>query len=126
MKITVSAESRKYITVAEMPIVRQIIEEFKQSDETVKEYAEMAARIASDSHVLKVFESTATITKNRRVWDAYNEESGDLDVWVEFTALTGAGFVMGGAYLTDLWQVTGDNAEEIRELMFIRKFTETK
>lgn len=126
MKITVTADSKKCITVAEMPIVRQIIEELKQNDDTVKDYAEMAARIASGGYVMKVFECSAEIAKNCRVWNAYNADSCDLDVWVDFTAYTSEGFVIGGAYLTDLWSIDGDNTEEIRSHMFIRKFTETK
>lgn len=126
MKITFTAESKKTITVAEMPTVRQMIESCKEDESTVKEYAEMAARVAVGGYVVKVFEASAEIARNRRAWNNYTNDSGDLDVWISFTALASEGFVIGGAYLTDIWNITGDNSEEIRRHMFIRKFTETK
>lgn len=125
MKIAITAESKKIINVYEMPNVRKLIEDFKE-DVSAKEYAEQAARIASESYVEKVFEASASISKNSRVWNLFYDESGNLDVWVEFTALTGSGFVMGGVYLSDLWQAGSDNYDEIRNHMFIRMFTETK
>lgn len=127
MKITITAEMKKILTVAEMPTVRQMIEQAKQDDDTAKEYAEMAARIASDGYVIKVLECSAEIAKNCRVQDAYTADSGDLDVWVNFIAYTTKGFVMGGAYLTDIWNITGgENDEEIKSYMYIRMFKEAK
>ena len=126
MKVMLTAEAKKFITVSEMPIVRQMIEGLKEDENTAKEYAEMAARVAMGGYVVKVFEASAEIAKNCRAWNNYTNNSGDLDVWVNFTALTSEGFVMGGAYLTDIWNITGDNNEELRGHMFLRKFTETK
>lgn len=126
MKVTLTAEMKKIITVAEMPAVRQMIESLKDDSFTAKEYAEMAANAAGNGHVMKVLECSAEIAKNCRACDNYTNDSGDLDVWVNFTAYTTEGFVMGGAYLTDIWAITGDNHNEIRRHMYIRKFTETK
>ena len=126
MKITITAEAKKFITLSEMPAVRQMIEALKEDTSTAKEYAEMAARVAMDGYVVKVFEASAEIAKNCRAENNYTADSGALDVWVNFTALTSEGFVIGGAYLTDIWNITGDNNEEIRGHMFLRKFAETK
>lgn len=126
MKVTFTAEAKRFITLSEMPTVRQMIESLKEDESTVNEYAEMAARAAMDGYVVKVFEASAKIAKNSRAKDNYTADSGDLDVWVDFTALTSEGFVIGGAYLTDIWDITGDNDEEIRGHMFLRKFVETK
>lgn len=126
MKVTISNESKKIISLFEMPTVRQMIENLKEDEITAKEYAEMAARVAIGGYTVKVFEASASIAKNCRAENNYTNDSGNLDVWIDFTALTSEGFVIGGAYLTDIWNITGNNNEEIRSHMFIRKFTETK
>lgn len=129
MKVTFTANSKKVITIAETPTARQMIETLKDDGCTVKEFAEMAARVASGSNVVKVLDCSAEISKNCRACDNYTDDSGDLDVWVDFTAIIDGGFggiIMGGAYLTDIWSIAGDNHNEIRRHMFIRKFTETK
>lgn len=44
MKVKFTAEAKKYITVAEMPHVRRIINEMRE-DDSLEEYAQMAARL---------------------------------------------------------------------------------
>lgn len=126
MKVQFTSEMKKVVTVAEMPAVNKVIETMREDESTVKEYAEMAAQIASRCNTVKVLEASARIAANSRVWDAIAEGSWMFDVWVEFTAFADNGFVMGGAYLTDLWKYTCDNREETLQQMFIRKFIETK
>lgn len=126
MKVQFTSEMKKVVTVYEMPAVRKVIEYMKDDESTVKEYAKMASRIASGCNTVKVLEASARIAANRRVWDAIADGSEKFDVWIEFTAFADNGFVMGGVYITDLWECTSDNHDEIRNRMYIRKFTETK
>ena len=126
MKVQFTSEMKKVVTVAEMPAVRAVIEYMKEDQWEAKDYAKMAARIASGCNTVKVLEASAKVAANCRVRDAIAEGSGKFDVWVEFTAFTDNGFVMGGAYITDLWGYICDNREETLKHMFIRKFTETK
>ena len=125
MKIKFGSEQKKYITVAELPIVKQIISDMKE-DDGLMEYAEIAARIASGGYVVKVYECSAEIAKNGRIYNAYGDDTENLDIWINAAALTSEGFVMFGIYLTDVWNITGDNAEEIKSHMYIRKFQEVK
>ena len=125
MKIKFGAEQKKYITVAELSIVKQIISDMKE-DDGLMEYAEIAARIASGGYVVKVYERSAEIAKNGRIYNAYGDDTENLDIWINAAALTSEGFVMFGIYLTDVWNITGDNAEEIKSHMYIRKFQEVK
>lgn len=125
MKIKFGAEQKKIVTVAELPIVKRIMAEMKE-DDGLKEYAEMAARIASGGSCEKVYECSAEIAKNRRVYEQWGDGSGNLDIWIEAAALTSEGFVIFGIYLSDVWSITGDNADEIRSHMYIRKFQEVK
>ena len=129
MKVTLTAEMKKIITVSEMPAVNKVIRYAKEDDLTVKEYAEMAARIASGNNIVKVLEASAEIAGNCRIHDWYDNGSEHFDIWVNFTAIIDNGFggiIMGGAYVTDIHASTGDNSEELRHHMYIRKFTETK
>ena len=127
MKVNLTAEMKKFITVAEMPAVKKVIQYEKENDEwTVQEWAKMAARLVFDDNGAKVIEATARIAKNQRVWDAFDEETRDIDVWIEFTAFSEyrSSFIIAGVYLTDLWQLTKDNADEIKSHMYIRRFEE--
>ena len=127
MKVSITAEAKKFITVAEMPAVRKTIEALKDDTCTAKDYAEMAARIASGCNNVKVLEAKAEIAGNCRVHDRFCEGSAQFDVWITFTAIIDNGFdgiIMCGAYLTDILDYTTDNVDEIRDHMFIRKFTE--
>ena len=127
MKVNLTAEMKKFIPVAEMPAVKKVMQYEKENDEwTVQEWAKMAARLVFDDNGAKVIEATARIAKNQRVWDAFDEETRDIDVWIEFTAFSEyrSSFIIAGVYLTDLWQLTKDNADEIKSLMYIRRFEE--
>ena len=127
MKVNLTAERKKFITVAEMPAVKKVMQYEKENDEwTVQEWAKMAARLVFDDNGAKVIEATARIAKNQRVWDAFDEETRDIDVWIEFTAFSEyrSSFIIAGVYLTDLWQLTKDNADEIKSHMYIRRFEE--
>lgn len=129
MKVTLTAEMKKIITVSEMPAVNKVIRCAKEDGMTVKEYAEMAARIASGNNSVKVLEASAEIAGNCRINDWYDNGSANFDIWVNFTAIIDDGFggiIMGGAYVTDIHASTGDNHEELRSHMYLRKFTETK
>ena len=128
MKIQFTADMKRIVTVAEMPAVRKVIEAEKENDEwTVQEWAKMAAEIICPRSRVKVLEASAEIAKNCRVWDAYADGSADFDVWIRFTALVNDdSFVMGGAYLSDLWAASSDNREEIISRMYVRRFKEVR
>ena len=129
MKVQLTQEYKKYITVAEMPTVREIIGDMKEDSSTVEEYAEMAIQAAYDGRAygIEVMKASAKISKNCRVWNAYNDHSETLDIWIEATAYVNCNeFIMIGAYLSDIWQISSDNRKEIASNMYIRRFTEKK
>ena len=129
MKVTLLKEDKKLITLADAPIVRQIIADMKEDTSTVEEYAELAVRAAYDGNAygIEVLKASAKISTNCRVMNAFTQNSGNLDVWIDATAyVNGNEFIMIGAYLSDIWQITGHNNEEIASQMYIRKFKEEK
>lgn len=127
MKVKFTEEMKKVVTVAELPAAHKVIEAEKENDEwTAQEWAKMAAEIVCPRSSVKVLEASAEIAKNCRVWDTYADGSADFDVWIMFTAFAGDSFVMGGAYLSDLWAASSDNREETVRHMYIRRFKEVR
>lgn len=128
MKIKLTQEYKKYITVAEMPTVREIIADMKEDSSTIEDYAEMAIQVAYDGIAYsEILKASASIAKNCRIWNAYNNHSENLDVYIEATAyVNGDEFIIIGAYLSDIWQIDSDNRKEIASNMYIRRFKEIK
>lgn len=126
MKVNLTAEMKKFITVAEMPAVKKVMQYEKEDDYSAQDWAKVAARIVFDDNAAMIIEAKARIAKNQRVWDAFDEETRHIDIWVEFTAFSEyrSSFIIAGVYLTDLWQLTTDNADEIKSHMYIRQFKE--
>ena len=124
MKVSMSHDYKKHFTIEEVENARQIIKECKEDECTAAEYAEMAARTCDFGWIAKVYEAKATIEKNARVWNAYGDSTGKLDIWIEATVQTSSGFLIIGAYLTDIWSITGSDDDDINYHMFVRKFME--
>lgn len=126
MKVKFTAEAKKYITVAEAPHVKKIMAYMKEneSDESLKDYAQMAARVASgDWNDFEILKAEAEISKNCRAHDNFHEGSGNLDIWLTIYAYNAyKGFYNIGVYLSDIWNITGDNGEEIRSHMYIAEY----
>ena len=117
---------KRIVTVAEMPAVKKVMRCANEDECTATDLARVAARLVFDDNAAMIIEARARIAKNQRVWDAFDEETRDIDVWIEFTAFSEyrSSFIIAGVYLTDLWQLTTDNADEIKSHMYIRRFKE--
>ena len=128
MKVNLAAETKKFITVAEMPAVKKVMRCANEDEYTATDWARVAARLVFDDNAAMIIEARARIAKNHRVWDAFDAETRDIDVWIEFTAFSEyrSSFIIAGVYLSDLWQLTRDNADEIKSHMYIRRFKEVK
>ena len=125
MKIKITDSMKKFITVAEMPVVKNVIACVKEDESKVEDYALIAARVALNTNCVEVLQASAEIARNRRVWNQYTNDSADFDVWIRFVAYNEDDcFVMCGVYLTDVLSITGDNHAVIRSVMHIREFKE--
>lgn len=127
MKVTLLKEDKKYITLEQAPIVRQIIADMKEDEYTAEKYAEMAIRATynGNAYHIEVLKASAKISTNCRVMNAFTENSGNLDIWIEATSYVNTDeFIIIGAYLSDIWMITGYNNEEIASHMYIRRFKE--
>ena len=124
--ITFPKDYKKYMTISEVEAAKAMIAEQREEEETTAGWAEYAVREAlkdTGDYLDRILEAKAEISGNSRVWNAYNLDSGKLDIWIEATARTGNGFIIVGAYLTDIWQ---SGAVDYKGQMWIRYFQEEK
>ena len=122
MKVKLEERYKDIYTLSELETAKRIIKEVKEDAETAKGYAVYAAtealKGASDA-VVEVLKAEAHTALNRRIYDAYFEGSGRMDVWIDFTVQTQDGFIIGGAYLTDIYS---SGAVDYKDHMFIKMF----
>ncbi len=124
MKVQITKESKKHLTVAEMPAARKIIADFKDDYQTAADVAkDAAALVFGPLGNIKIYEATAEIAHNDRVFNYYDDDSGHLDIWVQFTAFNDCySFLIGGIYISDLWSVNDENREEIIDRMYAKEY----
>lgn len=125
MRVTVSKEIKKYLTVSEMPAVNEIIKFMKEDEFTVEDYARMAMNsLGYIAQRFEIYRASATIAKNQRANNAIFEGSNNLDVWIEFLAFDSYyGAFDCGVYLSDLWGLTEENEGELYDNMYLNAFT---
>ncbi len=129
MKVRLAKEDKKYFTMEEAPVIRKVIESLKEYESTPAEDAKTAIRAAYNGNAsnIEILKASAKISRNCHILDAYCDNSGNIDVWIEATAYLNTNeYIMLGAYLSDIWQITGDNQLEIASHMHIRKFKEVE
>ena len=126
MKVNITKRTRSCILASEMEAAKAVVRSCKEWDEwTAKQYAEMAASLLLDDNSVTVFCADAYVMPNRRVWNQYgNEEdnTGHLDVWIDFSAKSWKTFIEGGCYLTDLWNLNAENRDYIKSRMYCLRY----
>ena len=121
MRVRMTNDSKQLFTVAEMPYVNQIISDMKE-DNGLKDYCMMAANLIGNER-WEIYRPDAEMCKNCRVDNYYSDNSGNADVWISFLAFNAyAGAYEIGICLTDIWNINGENKEEILPHMYINAF----
>ena len=126
MKVRLSKDYKSLYTLEDLERAKAVIRAEKEDEETAKGWAEYAAREAlkdEADYLVEIIKAEAETAGNCRIWTAYGEDTRTMDVWIDFTARTAYGFLVGGAYLSDIWQ---SGAVDFEDKMFIRYFTERK
>lgn len=133
MKVEFSDEMKRHICIADAPKVKRLIREMDNEDtDTAADYALSAANLVASMKRSggnpEIIRANAEISLNARVKDRYFEGSGNLDVWIEFTAQYWNAFCVGGAYLSDILVICGQEEDDmdIYKRMFVRWFKEEK
>lgn len=125
MKIQCTSESKQILKLSEISTVKQIIKDFKDNGDDLSHYLETLSNIF---HATETIKSTAKIAKNSRIQNVYTDDSKDIDIWIDATLFSSHDntFYIVGAYLSDIWESTGDNDDALKSHMYIRKFVENK
>lgn len=122
MKVQITDSAKEMLFVAEMPAVRRIIQEQKEDEQTVEDYAKQAMH-AFSNETFQIFNAKASIAKHAGTVDAFFNGSRSLDVWIEFIAFNSScGVYEIGVYLTDIWSLSENNREEIRNRLYCNYF----
>ncbi len=105
MKVQITKEAKQWLTVAEMPVAKALVSDLKDDDSKAKDIARDAAKLVfGPSGSIKVYEVTAEIAHNDRIFNYYSDNSAHLDIWIKFTAFNADyGLLVGGVYLSDMW-----------------------
>lgn len=85
--------------------------------------------LANAFHTATPKEYSAEIATNQRIYNRYTDDSKRFDVWVTTTlpeTVENGKWVIYkvSCYLSDIWEINGENREEIKKYMYIRKFVE--
>lgn len=126
MKVKLENDYKRFYTLEDIEHAKAVIASEKDDEETAKGWAEYAINEAlSDRYdcIVEILKADARTAKNCRIWNAYGDDTGNMDVWIEATAETHKGFIKVGAYLSDIWQ-TG--AVDYEDHMYVRYFKEAK
>ena len=81
MKVTLLKEDKRYITLAEAPIVREIINDMKEDECTAADYAEYAIQAAynHEAYGIEVLKASAKIAKNAKKSEILAEKINELN-----------------------------------------------
>lgn len=138
MKVRITQEAKKWLTLAQAPVARQIVMDMKESEESAADILMSAAngyRRSFDDRgkrcelgwPTRVLEAKAEICGNQRVYNYFSEGSGTLDVWVSGYVLFDFGLLEIHAYLSDIWSLGPDGAaQNMADHAYIRTFVEKK
>lgn len=122
MKVTLQKDYKQYYTFLDLERAKEVIKAEKDDESTAASWAVYAVNevlsyynrtknagyaYADESDIIKADARTA---RNCRAWNEYGETQ-DMDVWIEAKAFTYNCFIEVGAYLSDIWQMGGENSQ---------------
>ena len=126
MKLTID----KHVTIGDAVMARKIINDFKSGDNIesldmseLKRAGAMYINEAWNSNIT-VYDATAIVAYHNGGNGLFTEEENaltkyPLDIYIELFAKGSDSCADIGFYLTDFWQLTGDNADELRTKAYI-------
>ena len=126
MLVRLEEKYKDFYTISDLERARAVIKMMREDEEVVAGYAEYAVNEAlkgRDDYLRRILKATAHTARNCRAWNAYDENSQDMDVWIDAIAETSYGFIKVGAYLSDIWQ-TG--TIPYSQYMYVQYYKEVK
>lgn len=122
MKVTLDKEYRKRYTLEDLARAKTVIESEKEDEMKPAEWLEYAITEAlkgTGEYPGEVITAEARTARNCRVWNAYGDNTEDMDIWIEGLARTSEGFAEVGAYLSDIWQ---SGAVDYKNHVYIQRY----
>lgn len=145
MKIRFTNKSKQIFTVAEMPIVKRIMDAEKENGMDAEECAYIAMKLISEKlneklvaegyarvymNDWKIVSPTAEMSKNCHVMNYYSSDSEHCDIWLNWIAVSEYyGAVECGAYLSDIYSITCGESKDndvIYSNMYINQYKPLK
>lgn len=141
MKIKLTEQMKRHITMAEMPALGVIRDSVRHDDGKIdfSDEVRMTMELIAPGENFEILKLEAEFAKNCRIRNYYGytdcdgnvaegKDSFDLDVWISIYAFSSyAGFYVVGAYLSDIWQIgPREMRDELLSRMYIRHFKEVK
>lgn len=127
-------------TSDEMPIVKRIIRYEREDTNTPEDLAKLAMSVVTNeinkelkeegylgiyTNDWEIYNANAVMCKNNRVWNYFDDNSRDIDVWIEWLAVTEYyGAVKCGICLSDVYSICADlsNVDDVFPHMYIDKY----
>lgn len=130
VRIRITENSKRIISLAEAETVNRMLEQLRneETETAIFEYLDIVMGCVCDrGGNWNFYDIQAEICKNSRIYNFYNDNSENFDVWIEFKAFdTYNGFYIVGINLTDIYSITSENHSTIRDYMYIRHYVEVK
>lgn len=121
MKIaTVTKESKRWMTVEQSEQIPALLESLKNDNGKIDLSFELEM-LKNFFKGDKIFETSAEIAGNSRIWNYYAESTMNLDVWINATIKAWGAIYEVGCYLSDLWSYAGDE-DDIKSHMYIQTY----
>ena len=125
MKLKISAEQKKYLTMADAELIPYMQAGFQEQANFKDEYQSLANFIVTGSAT--VLSAEHTIAKNAKVYNRFGTEEHDtehLDIWFDIICYDNYRdeFYKVGAYLSDVWDIGGVDSDELKRHMYIRRY----
>lgn len=125
MKVLFPKNYKRYFTVEEYEIAKDIIKTEREDASTAKDMAEYAVREALKNDDLcyleEILEAKAEVCKNNGVvYDTYFAGSQLMDVYISGVARVSFGYLEFGAYLSDIWE-TGAREYKVDTTKYIKE-----
>lgn len=127
MKVEISKNTERSIYLCQLEAAEEIVKQFEGEEQSasLEDAAKHAISIATgiSSACFEVLKAKAEIMPNNRICNRYTDTSENLDVSLNIYAFDEYyGFYNIHCYLSDVWESTGDNSEELRKYMYIEKY----
>ena len=126
MNVKIPENMKDVLTYNEYTAAKNVQKQLKEYNATpdLETLAHFFGSAAPDRYAVE-------IAKNCNVYEQYGAGTGCLDVWITVTlpetysAEHHARVIFKvGAYLSDIWQIGGEDESELKSRMYIRKFVE--